>query len=289
MCIRDRLKPTALSRWFEKRFSAAQHANPWLVMLSQFIEELNCVWGDLSLPSSTIIDELYEFASDAARSEQGRLTLSTVHSAKGREFRHVAILDNGDWKAASDEERRLYYVGMTRARESLLLCESVGVENPFSPRLSDPGITRVPVPRNIERPEALGWRYVSLGLADVDLSFAGRKPQGHPLHKLLEQLDYDSPLSIVQTDRRIELRDPQSGQAVGALSKNCQLPGGAIVSASVDTVVRRFRKQSNPEFAHLLKVESWWVPLATLTMDPYAASPDSSARKPTGEPIGHMP
>jgi hypothetical protein len=90
---------------------------------------------------------------------------------------------------ASDDERRLYYVGMTRARELLLMCESVGATNPFSPRLSDPGITRLPLPQDIERPAALGWRYVSLGLADVDLSFAGRRPPGHAIHRALERLD----------------------------------------------------------------------------------------------------
>ncbi|MQM31256.1 MAG: hypothetical protein CRU78_12330, partial [Candidatus Accumulibacter phosphatis] len=175
----------------------------------------------------------------------------------------------GDWQDGSDDERRLYYVGMTRARELLLMCESVGATNPFSPRLSDPAITRLPLPQAIERPAALAWRYVSLGLADVDLGFAGRRPPGHAIHRALEQLDHDASLQALQTlqrDTRIELCSAENGQPVGALAKNCRLPAGQIIAINVDTLVRRCRKQSNPEFAQLLKVDAWWVPLATVTI-----------------------
>ena len=62
------------------------------------------------------------------------LILSTIHSSKGLEYERVILMDVADGifpkslpdKAASqeekdayEEERRLFYVGMTRARESL--------------------------------------------------------------------------------------------------------------------------------------------------------------------------
>jgi superfamily I DNA/RNA helicase len=68
----------------------------------------------------------------------GPITLATMHSAKGLEWDHVFIigLEEGtmphrrvDAPRASDaiagdieEERRLFYVGITRAREQLWLC-----------------------------------------------------------------------------------------------------------------------------------------------------------------------
>lgn len=59
------------------------------------------------------------------------ITLSTLHSAKGLEFKSVFIIDANEGitpykKAILDkdieEERRLFYVGMTRAIEKLIIC-----------------------------------------------------------------------------------------------------------------------------------------------------------------------
>jgi hypothetical protein len=54
------------------------------------------------------------------------LTLVTAHSAKGLEFDHVVVLDDA-WTPRPnedpDEQRRLFYVAMTRARLSLCLLE----------------------------------------------------------------------------------------------------------------------------------------------------------------------
>src|SRR5690606_22637561 len=46
--------------------------------------------------------------------------LGTMHSAKGLEFDHVVLLDDGTM-ADTPEERRLLYVALTRARRSLQL------------------------------------------------------------------------------------------------------------------------------------------------------------------------
>jgi len=77
--------------------------------------------------------EQVALVSDLEQSEQGKpsVTLMTLHAAKGLEFRavfmigmeerlfpHVRSLDDPD---GMEEERRLCYVGMTRARERLYL------------------------------------------------------------------------------------------------------------------------------------------------------------------------
>lgn len=56
----------------------------------------------------------------------GALILTTMHSAKGLEWDHVWIARAEetiapDAKSTEPEERRLFYVAMTRARESLMI------------------------------------------------------------------------------------------------------------------------------------------------------------------------
>ncbi|HRI92322.1 MAG TPA: hypothetical protein PLS93_11840, partial [Accumulibacter sp.] len=95
-----------------------------------------------------------------------------------------------------------------------------------------------------------------------------------------EQLDHDSSLRVVQTDKRIELCAAENGRPVGAIAKNCRLPAGQIIAIKVDTLARRFRKQSNPDFAHQLKVDAWWVPLATVTIAPNGEIQSGQIRRP---------
>lgn len=63
--------------------------------------------------------------------EDGMVTLSTVHSAKGLEWNYVFILDCTDNNFPSrlsktddeiEEERRIFYVAITRAKKELFLC-----------------------------------------------------------------------------------------------------------------------------------------------------------------------
>ncbi len=78
--------------------------------------------------------ERISLLTDADRNEPGGagVTLMTLHAAKGLEFPHVALVGFEDGllpsrraleegTSAESEERRLVYVGITRARESLLI------------------------------------------------------------------------------------------------------------------------------------------------------------------------
>ncbi len=75
---------------------------------------------------------------DGLQDELGAVTLMTLHAAKGLEFPHVYIVgledgmlplrrrdcDPGDDDADTEEERRLCFVGMTRAKKRLTLCHA---------------------------------------------------------------------------------------------------------------------------------------------------------------------
>lgn len=104
------------------------------------IENIEQVVSDITYfaqenPDSTLSDYIQQMSliSDVDNNELGseRLPLMTLHSAKGLEFRYVFItgLEDGLFpigratmnSSDEEEERRLFYVGITRAKEKLVL------------------------------------------------------------------------------------------------------------------------------------------------------------------------
>jgi DNA helicase-2/ATP-dependent DNA helicase PcrA len=86
-------------------------------------------------------------AADVAMSDRDteRLTLSTIHSAKGLEWHTVFIISLAEGRFPSsyacesdeaiEEERRLMYVAVTRAKENLFLCYPVSTYTPKDGRI----------------------------------------------------------------------------------------------------------------------------------------------------------
>lgn len=73
----------------------------------------------------------YTKTLDEAEKNRKGVVLSTMHCAKGLEWKHVFIIDcvegvtpfrKAETKPELEEERRLFYVAMTRAKEHLTLC-----------------------------------------------------------------------------------------------------------------------------------------------------------------------
>ena len=98
--------------------------NPWNELLRQAIEEYFLETGGAETPVDHFIEWLAEWGREIRRRQRGLLLL-TAHRAKGLEFDHVVVLDGG-WNRIRqgehpDEARRLYYVAMTRARQTLAL------------------------------------------------------------------------------------------------------------------------------------------------------------------------
>jgi DNA helicase-2/ATP-dependent DNA helicase PcrA len=77
-------------------------------------------------------------AAEGSDATEGRVVLSTVHQAKGLEWGVVFMIGLNDGKFPSakslknddeEEERRLFYVGVTRAKGSLYLCYPVTADD----------------------------------------------------------------------------------------------------------------------------------------------------------------
>ena len=107
----------AAFRWYEPLISRAHHRHE--------LEEVGRACAD----SLTVRQFLADMALDSAAEEDGRgkVCLSTVHSAKGREWEHVFVIGLADGRFTSAqpgtaefyEAVRLFYVACTRCRKHL--------------------------------------------------------------------------------------------------------------------------------------------------------------------------
>lgn len=139
-------------------------------------ESLRLAYGHLPFPEAIqgVVQELcLGTALDAYDPRADAVTVATLHAAKGLEFRvvFVAGLEEGLLPFARagetdrEEERRLLYVGMTRAREALFLLYArerflygetrTPAPSPFLAELPAEGLQRTVVPDRKRRPPRL--------------------------------------------------------------------------------------------------------------------------------------
>lgn len=90
------------------------------------VRTIQATYDVLSRLTGTFAERLLFLRQDNNQPTPGALILTTMHSSKGLEWDHVWIARSEetvvpDAKSTEPEERRLFYVAMTRARESLTI------------------------------------------------------------------------------------------------------------------------------------------------------------------------
>ncbi len=248
---------TVLSAWLD-----AQASNPWVELLREAVDEYALETGGMETPLDHFIEWLAEWGRDVRRRQRGLLLL-TAHRAKGLEFDHAVVLDGGWNKVGQGEDadapRRLYYVAMTRARQTLTLTR-FNESHPFQATLHNhPSVLhRPPVAVPPPTPE-MTTRYQRLRLRDVDLSFAGRYQTSKPVHRAIAALSPGDPLRV-NTTRQPWLLLDRGGKMVGRLAKGYKPPTTRrLRAATVLAIVARSRTDSEPQYQNALKCEEWEV------------------------------
>jgi ATP-dependent DNA helicase RecQ len=256
----------ALARWVAL-LARREPENPWWEDLAVCTETLASATGGVPVPAADTVEWLYESAGAHLREARGHLNLCTAHGAKGREFGHVVVLDAGDW-AGAEEERRLLYVAMTRAKETLTLFEASQRGLRFLGELRESEAVRAVEPKVVPLPlPALERIHRELTMRDVDLGFAGRRQEGDVVHKAIGRLRVGDSLEL----RGRDLLDG-SQRVVGRLAKGFELPAGEVQSVRVAAIVRRSEKQTVPEFRDGLKVSEWETVLVSMVVRPASGS-----------------
>jgi ATP-dependent DNA helicase RecQ len=232
---------TALRAWLEPNEGRRRLRDHWRYDLTG--------WARLERRARTIGDGVH---------------LGTMHGAKGLEFDHVMLLDDGT-QADNDEERRLMYVALTRARRSLQLFSSDQPSPVFRAldALGHPTLERRPAP--LLAADAPSDRdYGLLGHGDIWLDWLGRQPPDHPGHRALDQARYGDAFHLALRSGRGALID-EAGREVALLSK----AGTATWMPRVDrglklrlvATTREWADKAGrePEYRERLRVDEWWT------------------------------
>ena len=257
----------ALASWSE-----GCPSGPWYDLLRQALEERTLETGGGEAPVDHVVEWLAEWGREIRRRQRG-LLLVTAHGAKGLEFDHAAVLDGGWDRVGRDEDpdapRRLYYVAMTRARQTLALARLDGSHPTQNELVDHPSVVfrtlaELPVPS-----AALLHRHVPTSLQDVDLGFAGRRDTRHPIHRAIAALSAGDHLETrVKKQESWELLD-RAGTVVGRLARSFQPPlGMRCRSAEVLAVVGWSRAASEPQFRDSIRCDAWEVVVPELVFEP---------------------
>jgi len=269
VAVVDRLREAneALSAAMAWQQVSAGVGESWCNFFQEAFTQLQVELGECQLNSAAIVDWLYDYAREMRQQTKSGLYLGTVHSAKGLEFRHVVLLDGG-WNVQTEglnDERRLYYVGMTRAEQTLTLCE-FSAANPFSGSLSSDIVQQT---FTGDYNPALERRYLQLSLKDIDIGFAGRSPVTDPIHEAVRCLEPGAELKLEQQGERYLLRDGQ-GRVVGRTSQFFKLDL-EVERCEVAGVVVRFLEDSEEQYRSLQRCERWEIVVPRLCGVPQPA------------------
>lgn len=249
----------------------------WTAMADRMLAGLEEEFGAASCAAIDVLEALHRGLADHHRSHivGDGVLVSTVHAAKGLEFDHVLVLGGG-WNNrplatagdnGNEEERRLYYVAMTRARKTLTLIDRQDDPLPYVREVTGAHVhlRRVDVVRDAPRQSA-NIAYTMLGMRDLYLDFAGRKPSDHRIHRSLKRLQTGDAVQLQSSsDGRVLVLD--SGRtAVVRLSNSaadCWAPSQLeqVDEVRVVGMASRTRDNCAPEFRDGIVVSAWELPI----------------------------
>ncbi len=243
--------------------------NPWAEQLKDILLDWQKETNDGEVSTEQTLEFLYETLTEQRKERRlGRgVFLTTIHSVKGMEFSHVVILDGGWTKDSLEEQRRLLYVAMTRARETLCLMQRKDAVNPFLNEITGDFTLRRDAVISQEADQlTVSRHYALLGLNDFHLSFAGRFPETNPIHQHLAALIPGSLLSIAAINGKVVL---QHGEVtVAKLSQKGYQDWveklERIETVRVIAMIKICRDDSEESYRSSCMVEQWEIPVVEL-------------------------
>jgi ATP-dependent DNA helicase RecQ len=265
------------------RLYSSEHRNPWVAFLARTLDAWRNESDNAELPVQEALEFVCEICAESRRefSYGEGVTLGTVHAAKGTEHDHVLLI--GAWplngnRAKQEEVRRTFYVGMTRARQSLTVFERIDAGPSISATLSGPAVLRRDAPVISHPQEQTELCYEVLGLEAIHLGFAGRFAESHAIHLALAALRPGDTLSLCrQANKGLGLCNA-SGICVAPLSRKAATAwltrADSVRETRVLAVVRRRANQDeDKQRCESYIVSEWEIPLVEIVTGAVGSRP----------------
>lgn len=263
----ESMTPDALKKEVMDLF---ENKSPWTTQVRGI---LNDFYSVISSTEISVAQAREFFLCALIEERQARRTgtgvfTGTVHSIKGMEFKYVFILDNGWKKNDIEEERRLYYVGMTRAMKHLTLFAVQNSGNPHTAVLAPhPFVCCKQAPKAEITGFSKDVTISILGMEDLYISFPQRFSRDHPIHEHLTALKAGDRIFIERDGAYIRILNPNR-ECVGSLSRKGiekwkhRLPG--IINAQVLGVVIRHADENDSPLKPETDIEQWYLPIVEI-------------------------
>ncbi len=255
----------------------AGQGNAWQSLLQDLIDAWELDAGSAPQPSRYIQEYFYDALREFKRQRGNGVFITTIHRAKGLEFKHVFIPNEPPDNSDNEAQRRLLYVAMTRAQETLQLFQRRDCHNPHLGLLQGDIFYR-DTPADIAiNPELLQIHFDVLKLSDIFLNHAGQQPPNHPIHQALANLQVGDSLSLQAQNNKLLLLNARQ-QVIAQLSKSAQMTWQARLPNTLEirvlAIYTRLVEDSDSEWRKNLRCERWEVPLCEVKWK------DSSSRPP---------
>lgn len=243
--------------------------NIWVSQVEDILNSWCAVNPDIEISIEKARNFILEILLEEKReAKTGRgVFLGTVHSVKGMEFKYVFILDKGWQNLKSDfeteEERRLYYVGMTRAEKGLYLYSLTKENNPHIKILKESKFVNL---RKSKEYSIKGYfenlKVSVIGMEDIFISWAGTKFENNIIHDNLKKACTGDRVKLIENNNKIYVVN-SSGNEILVLSSNgydkWKNRIQNIKTARILGMVKRNKSESDENFN--VRVDSWEVPI----------------------------
>jgi len=170
--------------------------NFWLTQFKAILKNYLVEIGEGNYSIYNFIQFVYDAAREPVRfADEKGIFMSTMHTAKGLEFDTVLVA--GTPQNSSEEERRLYYVAITRAKNQLFCFESAQNPNPFFREMSknadnnDKYCQHIQMAPDLSPAEikAASTCIFETGLDDIVISFPAYKTIYPAAQKIIQSLE----------------------------------------------------------------------------------------------------